>query len=104
VTLGEKDAGRTVELRAGQALEITLPGNPTTGYLWEVASVDAAVLKAVGEPQFKADSSAVGSGGQITLRFEAASAGQTALQLIYHRSFEKDVPPAKTFEVTVVVK
>ncbi|MBM4429116.1 MAG: protease inhibitor I42 family protein, partial [Chloroflexi bacterium] len=44
------------------------------------------------------------SPGKMTLRFTGVAAGQTALKLIYHRSFEKDVPPVKTFEVTVVVK
>ena len=103
-TLTEQDAGHTVEVRPGGLLDVTLDGNPTTGYQWEVDSVDSAVLKQVGEPTFKADSTAVGSGGKVTLHFQGIAAGQTTLKLIYHRSFEKNVPPAKTFEVTVTVK
>jgi inhibitor of cysteine peptidase len=102
--LSEGDAGRTVELHAGDKLEVSLKGNPTTGYQWEMAVVDAAVLKLVGEPEFNPDSSALGAGGKVTLRFEAVAAGQTILQLIYHRSFEKNVPPIKTFKATVVIK
>jgi len=40
----------------------------------------------------------------ITLRFETVEIGKTRLKLIYHRPFEKDVPPAETFEVTITVR
>jgi len=104
LNLSEKDAGSTVQLRAGDTLEVVLEGNPTTGYQWEVGGGDPAVIRQVGEAQFQPDTSAIGSPGKITLRFTAVAAGQTALKLIYHRSFEPNVPPVKTFEVTVVVK
>ena len=103
-SLTEADAGRSIELRVGDQLEVTLPGNPTTGFQWEVGSVDTSVIKPSGEPEFKSSSSALGSGGQFTLRFEAVAPGQTTLKLIYHRPFEKDTPPAQTFEVSVTVK
>ena len=103
-SLTEADAGRSIELRAGDALEVTLPGNASTGFQWEVKSVDTSILKPGGEPEFKASSNALGSSGQFTLRFGAVAPGQTQLQLIYHRPFEKDTPPAQTFEVTVTVK
>ena len=103
-TLTEADAGRSIELRVGDTMEVTLPGNPSTGFQWEVESVDTSILKPSGEPEFKPSSNALGSSGQVTLRFEAVAAGQTTLKLIYHRPFEKDTPPAQTFEVTVTVK
>lgn len=102
--LSEEDAGRTVELRAGDSLEVTLVGNPTTGYMWEVGSVDAAVLTQVGEPEFKADSDLIGAPGTITLRFEAVAPGETDLQLVYRRPWEEGVAPLETFEATIVVK
>ena len=102
--LSEQDSGKTVELHAGDKLEVSLKGNPTTGYQWEMAAVDAAILKLVGEPEFNPDSGALGAGGKVTLRLIAVAVGQTTLQLIYHRSFEKNVPPIKTFKATVVVK
>ena len=103
-SLTEADAGRSIKLRVGDKLEVTLPGNPTTGFQWEVGSVDTSVLKPIGKPEYKSSSNALGSGGQFTFRFEAVAPGQTTLQLIYHRPFEKDTPPAQTFEVTVTVK
>ena len=104
VKLSEKDAGRTVQLPAGGTLEVVLEGNPTTGYLWEAAAGDTAIIRQEGEAQFKPDTTALGSPGKMTLRFTGVAAGQTVLKLIYHRPFEKNVPPSKTFEVTVVVK
>jgi predicted secreted protein len=60
IKLTEADAGKSVDLAPGDTLEIALAGNPTTGYNWEVESVDSAILRQVGEPQFEADSTAVG--------------------------------------------
>jgi inhibitor of cysteine peptidase len=102
--LTEKDAGKTVEIARGEILEVVLRGNPTTGYLWEMVSGDPTILRPIGKPEFKPERAAVGAGGVLTLRFEAASAGRTGLELAYRRPWEKDVPPIETFEVTVVVK
>ncbi len=104
VKLTETDAGSTVEMNVGDMLQVTLEGNPTTGYDWEMASGDAAVLEQLGASTYKADSDLMGAGGQVTLRFKAVAAGQTTLQLVYHRPWETDEPPAETFEVTVIVK
>ena len=102
--LTEADNGRLIELNVGDTLEITLPGNPTTGFQWEVSAIDSAILRQVGEPEFEPLSNAVGSGGNVTLRFEAVGTGQTVLKLVHHRPFEENVPPTQTFEVTVTVR
>ena len=99
----EKENGQTINLAVDDPFEIELPGNPTTGYQWEIADFDASVVKSAGEPEFKADSKAIGSGGMHTFRFQTVADGQTTIKLIYHRSFEKDTPPIKTYELTVVV-
>jgi inhibitor of cysteine peptidase len=104
VKVTEKEAGKSVEVANGGTLEITLEGNPTTGYTWEVDSVDEKILKLEGEPDFDAASDAVGAGGMMTLKFNAASAGKTDLKLVYHRPWEEGEAPAETFEVSVTVK
>jgi len=104
VKLSEKDLGRTVEMSVGDVLEVILKGNPTTGYIWDVASPDKGMLKQVGEAEFEPDRKARGSGGNILLRFEAVKVGKTMLKLIYRRPFEKNKRPTKTFEVKVTVK
>ena len=104
IQLTEADAGRLVELRVGDILEVTLPGNPTTGFQWEVSEINSAILEPIGEPKFEPSSNAVGSGGNVTLRFETVGTGQTELKLIHHRPFEENVPPIQTFEVTITVR
>jgi inhibitor of cysteine peptidase len=104
VTIAQKDAGTTIHVKQGSLLNVTLEGNPTTGYTWEVAPGAGAGLEQQGEPEFKADSSALGSGGMMTLQFKAAQTGTTDLKLIYHRTFEPNAAPLQTFEVTIVVE
>jgi inhibitor of cysteine peptidase len=103
VTLSAQDDGRTITLRTRDTLIIELEGNPTTGFSWEVGTVDEAVLAPQGEPSYTATETAlVGSGGVFAFTFKAARRGQTALQLVYHRSWE-EAAPAETFDLTVIV-
>jgi inhibitor of cysteine peptidase len=105
VAITDKDAGKSITLAVGQELTLSLESNVTTGFAWEVAGLNTAVLEQVGEPEYKAPQSGlVGAGGVQLFRFKAKAAGQAELKLNYRRAWEKDVPPAKTFTVTVVVK
>jgi len=105
VKVGIDDNGREVQLKKGQTLIVTLEANPTTGYSWEVAEpLDEQVLRQVGEPEFKAESEALGAGGVQTLRFKAVKAGRTILKLVYHRPWEKGVEPLDTYSLQVVVR
>lgn len=105
VSLSKADAGKTIDLKPGDEIEIKLEGNITTGYAWEASDFDDTVLEMIGEePEYKSDSSLVGAGGLFTFRFRARAAGNTTLNLIYYRSFEPDVPPIETFNVTVNVR
>ncbi len=99
------DNGREMQLKKGQMLVVTLEGNPTTGYSWEVAGpLDEQVLRQVGEAEFKAESEALGAGGVQILRFEAVNAGKITLKLVYHRPWEKGVEPLETYSIEVVVR
>lgn len=104
VTVTEKDGNTSVDLGVGEILVVELAGNPTTGFQWQQIGPDAAILRQVGEPQFTPDSSAVGSPGKVSLRFEAMGSGHMQLQLAYQRSFEPQTPAAQTFKINVTVK
>jgi inhibitor of cysteine peptidase len=103
VVLDAAKNGSTVELKKGQSLVVELEGNPSTGYNWQAADLDEAILKQVGEPEFEAESDLVGAPGTVTLRFEAAGAGQVELKLVYQRPWEEAVEPLETFTVQVTV-
>lgn len=104
VELSEQDNGQSVEVASGEKITITVEGNPTTGFSWEVDEIDAAVAELVGEPGYKSDSKALGSGGVYTFTFKAINVGTTNIKLIYHRSWEEGVEPEKVYEVTLNVK
>jgi predicted secreted protein len=99
----ERDSGSMVELHVGDRVEIVLDSSPTAGYVWEVVSA-TTVVQQEGEPQFKADSEALGSGGTLTLVFRAVAPGEQVLNLIYHRVSEEGVPPLRTFSLDILVR
>ena len=104
LALEAKDNGRQIELEKGQTLAISLEGNPSTGYTWEMVESEDSILRQVGEIEFEAESDLVGAPGTQTLRFEAVESGQTELKLVYHRPWEKDVDPLETFTIQVTVR
>lgn len=95
-----------VTVRQGGTVRITLPGNPSTGYDWQVVQGAAGYLKQVGEPTFKAESSLDGAPGMVTYTFKAFKAGDTVLVMKYSQPWEKDQPAAATagFAVHVVAQ
>lgn len=107
LTLGDDAGGKQVTLKADQTLTVRLESNPTTGYGWEIAEVDDAVLKSQGEPQFEQQNSSkqlAGAGGWQVFHFTALKTGETNLKLVYRRPWEKNIEPIKTFTVQVVIQ
>ena len=104
IKLDASDNGSKVEMKAGQVLVISLESNPTTGYAWEAVGFEEGVLTQAGDPEFKSDSDALGSGGVQTFRFNATKAGEMEIKLLHHRSWEEGVEPLDTLRVQVVVK
>ena len=103
-TLTDVDNGKTIQLRNGEKLVVTLTANPTTGYSWDAVLPADSVVKQIGQSEFTPESDKLGAGGKVSLTFQAVAPGQQSLQLIYHRPFESDVAPLHNFTVNVVVK
>jgi predicted secreted protein len=80
------DTGIDLEVTVGDVVEITLEGNPSTGYGWEVDAVDAAVLELEGEPAFV-----------------SGAAGSTGVALAERRPWETEAPPRDEFAATITV-
>ena len=98
--------GKTVAFKVGDRFDVSLAENATTGYSWEIVDGLDGVVKQLGEPEFRSDASdkhKVGVGGTVTYHFKAACAGTATLKLVYHRRWEKDKPPARTFQLAVTV-
>lgn len=99
-----EDAGSTIEVTSNDVIEVTLAGNITTGYTWEWDKPGSSILELQDEPEYKAESDLVGAPGAQIFKFNPISAGTEELHLIYHRTFEPDVPPLEEFMVTIKVK
>ena len=108
VLLGAEDRGGQVEVDVGQVLVLTLESNPTTGFRWEVLEAKDSVLRQKGEAEFRLvselDPPPLGAGGVEIFRFEAVEAGETRLELVYHRPWEEDVEPVERFSIQVIVR
>lgn len=101
--LTDKDNGKTVQLKPGDMVEITLPGNATTGYSWGVVGVDESVLKQVGGWDYTPSSDTPGAPGTYVLTFQAVGAGTTDLALGYKQWWDEKMKAEKTFEISAVV-
>lgn len=93
-------------LQVGQALTLTLPSNPSTGYRWRVENPAANVLQSLGPEVYSApeEEDVVGSAGVSTWRYQANSVGTSQLVLVYQQPWAKDVAPVQTFECKVIVR
>ncbi len=98
--------GQPATIKVSGKIVVELESNPSTGFTWEASNLDTTILKQSGETEYKPASSTPmpGSGGTQVLRFEAVAPGTTTLTLIYHRPFETNVPPIKTFTIKVTVE
>ena len=111
IKLDDSTNGSEVTVRLGQTLTVNLKSNPTTGYQWELAECDDAVVRLVSghftppsEVTERSGALRVGAGGIQTFLFKGSGAGRTTLKLVYRRPWEKDVEPIQTFSVTVRVE
>jgi inhibitor of cysteine peptidase len=102
-SLTEADNGRTVEVRAGEAVSVTLPENATSGYRWTIDSLDPGIVEA-SEATPHYPSGSVGGGGTVTFSFKSAKPGNGEVSLKYWRHFEGDASITKRFRVRLNAK
>ncbi|MDG2212490.1 MAG: protease inhibitor I42 family protein [Verrucomicrobiota bacterium] len=99
--LTARDNGKTITVKAGQRIEISLAGNPTTGFTWNNVTRGHGV-KLLGKITHKAGGRALGAPGMSTATFQPVKLGKNEISLEYRRVFEKN-PPIKTFKVIIAV-
>jgi inhibitor of cysteine peptidase len=104
VTVGASADGTSLRLEQGDTLVVRLAGNMSTGYRWEIASRPSALRRLGSSYETrKSTPPMAGQGGTFVFRF-AARTGHGALRLVYHRPWEKQAPPLKTFTLRVGVR
>jgi inhibitor of cysteine peptidase len=100
-----KQEGGQFTARPGDILEITLPANPSTGYIWEVEGLDEQFLKMEGEPETKSgeNTNLVGAPVTQTFHFKALAPGQATLTMAYRRPWEKGIAPEKNYNAQITI-
>jgi inhibitor of cysteine peptidase len=94
--------GRTLGLRIGDGVKLSLAENPTTGYRWELVAKPEPNCVVVNDT-YVANADAIGSGGTRSWEIRAVSQGTGTVSLAYRRPWEKDAAPAQTFKLMLVV-
>lgn len=104
VTVNEADDGKEVTPSSSDILEIRLVSVPGTGYGWKLAGPPPEILRLEEERLDVGGSSAPGVPATAVLRLTAVSSGAGTVRLAYVRSWEKGVPPKKTYTLPVRVR
>jgi inhibitor of cysteine peptidase len=102
VTITRAQHEGVVAVARGDATVIELPDQPTTGYRWEIDSVDPALVEIEGS-EFGSSGPGIGAGGIATWRLRARAPGRTRLEFARRRPWERDRPPIERFAVTLEI-
>lgn len=89
-------------LHVGEELQLELPSNPTTGYLWE-AHVNHPGLQ-VKDSGFRAQETGFGGGGKQILGIAAKAKGEYVVRLAYKRPWEATPAQEDLYIVTATAK
>jgi len=99
----QSDDGVVVLPVTGKVI-VTLESNGSTGYQWQLASLDQAILENTEQTYIPPETELIGAAGTERWVFVARHAGETALRMEYRRPWEPpETEPARTFSVTVTV-
>lgn len=104
IQLTEVDNGRTISCSKGDQIVVTLPANPTTGYVWQSLRTPSSeylvMTKSMFHPADDQGRQMVGVPGTYSFQYTVTGNGKEGICLIYCRIWE-DAPPAGRFEVVV---
>ena len=103
LSLAERDSGRTVDVRVGEKLQISLPENASTGYRWEIDQCDEEFIEPLGS-EAHYSGPAVGSGGETVFSFQGKKAGTGGIALKNWRRWEGDSSVVARFVLTLRVQ
>lgn len=77
------DPTQLITVESGQTFELVLPSNPSTGYHWEIISLDENIAESVSQDYIPEQPVMPGSGGMDVWTFQAVNPGDTTLELGY---------------------
>jgi inhibitor of cysteine peptidase len=100
-----QDSGMEFKLSVGEAFQVHLPENPTTGYLWTILESSSPNIELERKEFLPAEAPGiVGAGGMRIFVFNTTKRGQAVLHLGLKRSWEKEGKCAETYSLKLVVE
>jgi len=86
--LSKDDFGRTISVKKGDDLVITLAENPTTGFRWSI-EFSKDILQLAEAPTYTPAGAGIGGGGGKVIKVVARDAGECDIKLKQSRPWEK---------------
>ncbi|MGL4996180.1 MAG: protease inhibitor I42 family protein [Deefgea sp.] len=104
--LNDANQQQTIYVNPKESLIVTLPANPSTGYMWQFSPPNDGTVKLAKNWKFTpSKKNTVGAGGETTWRLVAGTSGETTLQFFYRRPWEDaSVAAAETREYKIVIR
>ena len=104
--LAEGDSGRAIDVSPGERIVVRLGANRGTGYAWSLLTSGSNALTRLATAEYTPDAQAAGKtrGGTESWYFQASRSGQQELRFEYRRSWEVNVPAAKSTNYTIRVR
>jgi inhibitor of cysteine peptidase len=101
IALGPDDDGTTVSASVGDRIVVTLPENATTGFRWEVESLDSATLELEASDAVPPHDLQPGQTGARRVVLRVIGEGRAQVRLQLRRSWEPPEHAAEHYAVTV---
>jgi inhibitor of cysteine peptidase len=101
INAGEGDNGRVVSARTSDVIVVSLPENPSTGYLWDMKATSGLML--VSNTFVRSPTKYIGGAGTRIWRYQVSGAGTQSVTGSYHRPWLPSTPTDRKFSFSVEV-
>jgi predicted secreted protein len=88
-----------IQTNVGKQFEISLKGNPSTGYRWEPL-YDATIIDFF-DQGYQSETGKPGSSGVETFHFRALKVGHTEVVMTLKRRWEREALQKEIFEISI---
>ena len=96
----ESESPQVMHQTLHKPFSITLKSNPTTGYRWQ-AGFNKRAIQLVKETYEKPSTKLLGASGQQVFVFRPLKTGETKIEMIYKRPWEKSFAQRQVYRIKI---
>ena len=101
-------ASESIDVKKGDYFKVVLYAAGGTGYEWTLANQKPALAESVENSAAPVEGSENLAGGRVRwvfyLKVKPDASGQETLKFVLRRAWEKNVPPARNFDLTLLAR